>query len=55
MKIIRLLLTGLLPMMVGNVLADGLNVNDFRIEPGQRLNIDVEFENTEHQYIMLEF
>ena len=52
---IRLLLLLMLSAFAGNIKADELLIQDFELEPGQQKEVSVELNNSESQYIMLDF
>ena len=55
MKQLKIFMIIALLIMVGNTYGDNLKLTDFTINPGETLDIAVELDNPDNQYIMTEF
>lgn len=55
MKTVKLFLSMVLLMTMGNTFADNLSVADFSIAPGETKAISIDLTNPDREYIMVEF
>ena len=55
MKNKRLFILSMLLMIVGNILADNISVNDITLSAGEEKQITINLTNTENNYVAFQF